>query len=205
MKKVSAMQVLIENPQATIKNKPKSLLPSFWSSSMFYMGPTFSMTSLFDLSDPLGLSPFVSVDAKIAFMVALLDKGGAVLARNMGALGVVAIQFSAETVTQNEDPKKITNYYQEYFSSEVNNPDLASYDQIIVFGVSNVIPELWKKLKPGGHYIFGTEGSLEYPNPKTFEAIGTLWPEGEATEFGWKFNSEELGLVNFEVAKIKKL
>ncbi|WPU66444.1 hypothetical protein [Peredibacter starrii] len=200
------MQVLIENPDAKLKAKPKTLLPSFWSPSMFYMGPTFSMTSLFDLSDPLGLSPFVSVDAKIAFLIGQIDSEGAVYAKNMGALGVVGLQFISRSVTHAEDPKKILDYYREYFSSGTEiNPDVNSFDHVVVFGEARVVPELWQKLKSGGTYIFGATEPLIFPDPALFEAKGNLWPVGESTEFGWKFNNDELGLSQFEFGRIQKL
>lgn len=200
------MQVLIENPNAPFLNKPKVLIPSFWSPSMFFMGPEFSMTSLIDLSDPLGLSPFLSVDVKVAFLISQIESGVSVFAKNMGALGVVALQFSSTTVSHHEDRKRLEQYYREYLPAgkRVIAPEFDEYDQVVVFGESKINPDLWSKLKIGGHYIFGAIEKLEFPAESFFEAKGKLWPFGEATEFGWRFQEETLGLPEFEFAKLQK-
>lgn len=199
------MQVLVKNPYA-IALPAKNVLPSFWSDDCLYMDQAFSMTSLMELTDPLGLSPFLVVDARVAFTLYLLKKGRALYTRNAGALGALGGHIISESaITHNEDPKKFDLYAKEYLPHAVKVPQ-EPYDQIICFNSKTVDPVLWKKLEVGGYYILATnEGSLTVNPPGKFEAFGKIWPKGMPTEFGWKFKEENLGLAGLEVAKIKKL
>lgn len=199
------MQVLVKNPNASPITAP-GLTPSFWSEEVLFMGPMFSMTSLMELSDPLGLSPFLVIDAKIAFLLSLMNKGQSLYARKIGALGVVAAHIiSGAGLTHHEEHKKVERYSSEYLKHSIPAA-VAPYDQVVVFGETSVDPELWKQLKTGGTYIFGSTSVPMFVNPPgTFDALGKLWPEGLATEFGWRFNDDQWGLCDLEVYKLKKL
>jgi hypothetical protein len=199
------MQVLVKNPFA-IALPAKNVIPSFWSDECLYMEPTFSMTSLMELTDPLGLSPFLVVDARVGFCLYMLKKGRALYTRNAGALGALGAHIVSESaITHNEDPKKFDQYAKEYLPHAVETPK-GLYDQILCFNSKTIDPILWNKLEVGGFYILATiEGSLTIKPPGKFEAFGKLWPKGMSTEFGWKFNEENIGLNGLEVAKIKKL
>lgn len=203
------MQVLIENPYAPLKHRPLGLVPSFWSENAFYIGNHFSMGSLMEESTRFNLSPFAVLDARVAFLLGQVNKGTSILARNIGPLAVVVAHFDSLSVTHNEDRKKVDSYLKEYLPpKEVKvSPELDHYDQIVVFGECDIQDHLWEKLKVGGYYILASysEG-LQISKPGTdFEAMGKIWPHGEATEFGWKFTEEELGLFGFEFCKLKKL
>lgn len=138
-------------------------------------------------------------------MVSQVERGTSLFARGIGPLGVVALQFNSLKVSHEEDGEKLKKYLREYLPGKVEIAlELSSYDQIVVFGESQVDMKLWEKLKTGGHYIFGGEGPLTFPESGRFEAKGKLWPKGHATEFGWRFDVPELGLENFEFAKIAK-
>lgn len=164
------------------------------------------MTSLMELTDPLGLSPFLVVDARVGFTLYMLNKGRALYTRNAGALGALGAHIiSGAAVTHNEDPKKFDQYAKEYLPHPV---EVASepYDQILCFNSKTIDPVLWNKLEVGGFYILATtESSLTINPPGKFEAFGKIHPKGMPTEFGWKFSEENIGLLGLEVAKIKKL
>lgn len=171
---------------------------------VLFMGPAFSMSSLMELSDPLGQSPFLVIDSKIAFMVSELKQVRSLYAKNIGALGVIAAHiFSGADITHTEDQKKIDSYVKEYLSAPFKKAD-GLYDEVLVFNESSIDPELWKNLKVGGFYLIGAK-SVECNPPGKFEAFGKLWPTGESLEFGWKFDDEKTGLFDFEFYKIKKL
>lgn len=203
------MQVLIENPFAPMKTMPFGLLPTFWSEKVFYMGSTFSMSSLMSLTESGGLSPYAVVDARVSLLISILNKGTSVYAHNLGALGVVVTHFDSLTVTHHEDTKKVNGYMKEYIPPKgiVVSPELPQYDQVIAFGDTEIIQYLWEKVKVGGFYILGSitdQLSVSLP-PESFEAVKDHWPCGEATEFGWRFQEENLGLKDFQMVKLKKL
>lgn len=199
------MQVLVKNPYATAL-PAKNVTPSFWSDECVFMDADFSMTSLMELTDPLGLSPFLVVDAKIGFVLSMLKKGKALCTKNIGALGAVGAQIlSASALKHNEDAKKFEMYAKEYLPHKVEATN-GPFDQILCFNQKAIDPTLWKNLEVGGYYILATtEGSLTINPPGKFEAFGKLWPKGMSTEFGWKFKEDYLGIAGLEVAKIKKL
>lgn len=199
------MQVLVKNPYA-VALPAKNVSQSFWSDDCLYMAPEFSMTSLMELTDPLGLSPFLVVDARVGFTLNLLKKGRSLLTRNVGALGAIGAHIiSQSAITHHEDPKKFDLYAKEYLPHKVD-AGTEPYDQILCFNSKAIDPVFWKKLEVGGFYILATtEGSLSINPPGKFEAFGKIWPKGMATEFGWKFKEENLGLQGLEIAKIKKL
>lgn len=199
------MQVLVKNPYA-VALPAKNVTPSFWSDDCLYMQNTFSMTSLMELTDPLGLSPFLVVDARVGFSINLLKKGRSLLTRNIGALGAIGAHIiSQSAITHHEDPKKFDQYVKEYLPHKVES-GTEPYDQILCFNSKTIDPVYWNKLEVGGFYILATtEGSLTIKPPGKFEAFGKIWPKGMSTEFGWKFTEENIGLQGLEIAKIKKL
>lgn len=168
------------------------------------MEPMFSMSSLMELSDPLGLSPFLVIDSKIAFLISQLTQVQNLYTRKIGALGVIAAHiYSGADIVHDEDPKKVERYSKEYLPHTFKMAD-DPYDEVVVHNESSIDPELWKRLKTGGFYIIGAKSVTLNP-PGEFEAFGKLWPTGESLEFGWKFNDEKTGLNDFEYYKIKKL
>lgn len=202
------MQVLVENPYAPLRERPTELLESFWSETTYYMTPMFSITSLLSQSDVVGLSPYALVDARVAIMISRLNPAESAFTKNVGALGMTVVAFHSSCVGSEERRADVAKYFKEYLPQE-RIPVIGAqlYDQIIVYDETEIDLELWKKLKVGGHYIFGSsKGPLSYSiPPKHFDAIGVLYPYGEATEFGWKFEEDELGLKGFEFSKLKKL
>lgn len=165
------------------------------------MGPVFSMSSLMSLTDTLGLSPYFVLDPKSAFLISRLDKGS-VYIHGTGALAAVAAMARTGRGFF-QDGKKLDDYIKEYLPFNPLHED-EEYEQILSFGHNKIDPSLWKKLKKGGFYILGAQEKLDLTGFQ-FEAFGKLWPVGEATEFGWRFDSEESGLTKFETAKLKKL
>lgn len=199
------MQVLVKNPFATAL-PAKNVTASFWSPDCLYMNSDFSMTSLMELTDPLGLSPFLVVDARVGFMLYLLKKGESLCTRGVGSLGAIGAHIlSGGALNHSEDQKKIELYAKEYLPHKLEAAT-EPFDQVLCFNQKSVDVGLWKQLKVGGHYIFGTtEGQLSINPPGKFEAFGRIWPSGMPTEFGWKFNDDMAGLGGLEFAKIKKL
>lgn len=163
-----------------------------------------------DPTESLGLSPFLVLDAKIAFLISQMETTPITYARNIGPLGLVGAYTKTNSkFIHNEDQIKIDRYVLEYLPKE--NHDLVTLaqtvDQVIVFGETIVNENLWKKLNVGGWYILATDkGSLKIElDYEEYEAFGKRWPFGESTEFGWKFKEEEWGLLNYEFLKIRKL
>lgn len=204
------MQVLVKNHLALSKVEPQNVIESFWSEKCLYLGANFSMSLLMDLSDPVSLSPFLVLDAKVAFLISQLNPVATTYARQLGPLGLIGAHLMTNSkFIHEEDPKKIGRYLDEYLPK--SQQDIVSgeekYDQVVVFGESVVKPELWNKLKVGGFYILASDKApitidLSY---EEFEAFGKRWPYGQPTEFGWRFKEEEWGLKDYEFAKIRKL
>lgn len=186
------MQVLVKNPFAK-QPLDSGLVESYWDPDCFLPGQTFSMSSLVELSDFVGLSPYYFLDSRVALMLSLLNRGS-VFVKGMGPLGSLAAIGRAGTGFTNE---RIDKYVSEYFPS---NPleRRSSYDQVLVFDEEVIDSELWNLLRPGGFYIYGSMKKRLHPPEQPFEAFGKLYPVGSPTEFGWKFE-------DLEISKIKKL
>ncbi len=204
------MQVLVKNPFSPSKPEAKNVIESFWSPDCLYLGAAFSMSSLMDPSEEVGLSPFLVLDAKIAFLISHLNPVQTTYARQLGPLGIVGAHIkTGSKFIHEEDQKKVSRYLDEYLPKD--NQGLVSqaekYDQVVVYGENTINQVLWKKLEIGGYYLLATDksGIKIDLNHEEFEAFGKLWPFGEATEFGWRFTEEEWGLNPYEFAKIKKL
>lgn len=204
------MQVLIKNPFFKSHLTTQHLIESFWSPHCLYPNENFALSSLMDLSDPLGFSPYLLIDARIAFATSQLVPGKSCYARQIGALGVLAAYFQTLGIFgHEEDDKKISLFQKEYLPQELQNfiSPQTTYEQVIVFGESMIDLQLWSKLKVGGFFILASDKTAITVNlaPEDFEAFGKLWPFGEPTEFGWRFKEAQWGLQNFNFMKIKKL
>lgn len=201
------MQVLLKNPLAVVKVKDLDLLPSFWSEECWFMGPRFSMSSLMEATDPLGLSPYLVVNAQVALLLSLLDKKETTLVQNLGPLGSVGVfLFTEGALIYREDESKVKQYLEEYVGADFSLPEVQSFpDQMIVYGENTIRMELWDKLQVGGTLILGSSRPIMLDSSLNFEAVGKLYPLGEATEFGWRFDEENLGLEKFEIVKVRKL
>ena len=197
------MQVLVKNSFAQ-EIELRGAHESFWDPNVFYMDDNFSISELISLSDPLGFSPFYFLDPRMAFLISQLNKGGELFARGLGPIGTVAAMGKVQKVMHTEDFHKVGKVIEEYLP-EGNFQNLSNYDQVIVFGESEVDEILWNNLRVGGFYLIGSMGgSIVYPK-EAFEAFGKVWPIGSPTEFGWKFQDSLSGLNEFEFTKIKKL
>jgi hypothetical protein len=204
------MQVLIENPYLPKLPEIEHAIRSFWSDNCLYPTDKFAMSSLFELSDLVDLSPFLFLDAKVAFLLSYLRAGESCYARNIGVLGIIAGHFQTQSKFGHaEDSRKLLQYAAEYLPADKRSFTTSedTFDQIIVFGENTIARDLWSKLKVGGFFILASDKSPLTINldPSEFEAFGRLWPYGMSTEFGWRFKEKEWGLENFEMAKIKKL
>lgn len=202
------MQVLVKNPQAQIDLKDLDIIQSFWSKDCYYMGPRFSMSSLMEATDPLGLSPYLILNAQIAYLLSLLDPKATTLTQNLGPLGTVgAFLFTGKSIIHREDEIKVAKYLKEYVpkdSGSIPAPQ-GLPDQMIIFGEHSIRKNLWDKLEVGGTFILGaTQHKISIDPAYDFEAFGSLYPVGEATEFGWRINDENIGMEWFEVVKVKK-
>lgn len=163
-----------------------------------------------DPSEVVGLSPFLVLDAKIAFLISQINAAETTYAEQLGPLGLVGAKIkSGSKFVHLEDQKKLIQYMEEYLPKEnqLITTEALLYDQVVVFGSQTVNQELWKKLNVGGFYLLASDkGSIQIDlEHEEFEAFGKRWPFGGPTEFGWRFTEEEWGLSNFEFAKIRKL
>lgn len=199
------MQVLVRNAYGS-PVKPSHVVESFWSEDCLIIGPTFPMTALLELNGDTGLSPFLVLDAKMAFYITLLEKSKTLATKNIGPLATVAAHIkSGAKICHNEDKKKFSQYVKEYLPQNPEAKD-TSFDQVMVYNESTINPALWKKLKVGGQYLLASskEPLTIEPNGK-FKIIRSRWPQGYETKIGWKFDEEESGLENFEFARLKKM
>lgn len=204
------MQVLVKNPFSESRLVPKNVIESFWSPDCLYLDANFSMSSLTGPSDSVGLSPFLVLDAKIAFLISQLNAVATTYARSLGPLGLVGASIlTGSKIVHEEDQKKVSRYLEEYLPRENQSitPDTKSYDQIVVFGGTRIDQNLWKQLNVGGYYLVASDKSaIEIDlEQEEFEAFGKLWPFGESTEFGWRFKEDQWGFTQYEFAKIRKL
>lgn len=204
------MQVLVKNPFSQSKLEAKNVIESFWGSDCLYLGAAFSMSSLMGHSEMVGLSPFLVLDAKIAFLISQMNPVNVTHAQQLGPLGLIGAKIkSGSTFVHEEDQKKLNRYEEEYLPKDnqlITSRD-ETYDQVVAFGSHTINQELWKKLDVGGFYLLASDKdsiqiNLEH---EEFEAFGKRWPFGVPTEFGWRFKEEEWGLNNYEFAKIRKL
>jgi hypothetical protein len=197
------MQVLVKNSYAQ-ELEVENIHESFWDPNSFYMDEYFSMSSIFELSDPLGLSPFYFLDPRIAFLISQMKSGGDLVMRGLGPVATVAALGKVERGMHFEDQAKVKNTIHEYLPKS-NVETLLSYDQVVVFGEQKIDEVLWKNLRPGGFYLLGSITGKINPLVDQYEPFGKMWPIGMPTEFGWRFNDSSSGLVEFEFAKLKKL
>lgn len=199
------MQVLVRNPHGS-RFRPQNVVESFWSKDSLYLGPTFAMTSLLELNDPKGLSPFLVLDARIAFYIDQLELADSLITKNLGPLGTVGAHLKTNAkIYHNEDPRKFDRYVKEFLPE---NPvkEFKEVGEVIVYNETSIDKTLWSRLKKGGYYLIASgKEPLEIDPPGKFEVIKESWPAGMETEVGWRFVNEDLGLENFEFAKIRKL
>jgi hypothetical protein len=202
------MQVLVKNHYAPCQLPLSQVVPSFWLEACLYPTGTFSMSSMMDPRDLLGLSPFLVLDAKVAFAISQLSPSALLYGKNLGPLGTLAAHLlSGCQLLPQEHPQKFARYLKEYLPPDEQQifSDSRAFDQVISLGENKLDLELWRELPVGGLYLMGGEKlELELAGGD-FEALGKLWPYGEATEFGWQFHEESLGLDNFHFCKLKKL
>ena len=202
------MQVLIKNPYYPANLASKGLIESFWSDKCFSIGENFDFGAY--QIDTVELSPFLSIDARVAITSALLVPQKSCYARGLGSLGILAAFFMTQGKFKlEEDPQKLSPYLKEYIPQEVASFLVTEepFEQVVVFGENFIPPDLWSKLKVGGFFILAsTKGAIKVDLiPGDFEAFGKLWPYGEPTEFGWRFKEAQWGLGGFEFVKLKKL
>ena len=202
------MQVLLKNPEAKEILIFEGIIPTFWSQNAFFITPDFSLSSFLNQSEELEYSPFLSLDARISFLVSQLAPNENIYAKKLGALGVIATHFTHKHIDHNEDALKLKHYAEEYLPQSLEMAFKGtSYQQVIVFDEEDIDLALWRKLEVGGHYLVGSikqDIAINLP-PESFEAVGKLWPYGSATEFGWSFQEEDFGLKEFRFVKIKKI
>lgn len=197
------MVVLIKNPFA-LEISSVGLEPSFWSSEHLIPGDHFSLSKSLGETLLVGYSPYLVLDAKVAFVISEAAKKDA-FCRGLGALGTVGVYVTTRCpVGHNENPEKFKSYVEEYLPADPTK-NWQGYEQIITFGESSIDPELWSKLKVGGYYLLGSQVPIVIKPGSLFEALGRPWPYGGPTEFGWKFNEVHFGLSHFEFVKIRKL
>ena len=206
------MQVLLENPFNPLGSVTDNVTQSFWSDNCLYMDSNFSINAMLKMTDPVGLSPFFILDARIALLISLVSKNSSLLTRGLGPQAVVACLSNFKSQLEHfENPQLIDKYLAEYFpkSYSININKILRPKQIIIYNEIEIDLKLWEKLDIGGMYILGTTSKSPILNlsPSRFEAIGNLWPVGESTEFGWKFETknDELGLNGFEIHRLKKI
>lgn len=199
------MQVFLKNPKVKSDLNASDLIPSFWSEESFYPGPRFSMISLM-LLDQEELSPYLVLNAQVALLLSLLDKKVPTKVFNLGPLATVgASLLVGEMVIHEENSPKLQEYYKEYFGEIPIDVSSTGLKQVLVFNESTIRAHLWKELEVGGTYILGSTEGIQIDPSLSFESLGRPYPVGEKTEFGHRFQEENLGLLNFEVVKIKKL
>jgi hypothetical protein len=168
------MQVLVKNIHGAYF-KPSNVFESFWSKNCLFLGPTFSMTSLMELTDPTSLSPYLVLDAKIAFYIYQLDLSETLLSKSLGPLGTIGAHLiSGAKIFHNEDQKKMERYIKEYLLvSPVETGGVI--EQVIVYNERKIDANLWEKLKIGGNYLIASSKEpLELEIPGKFTAI-KIW------------------------------
>jgi hypothetical protein len=197
------MQVLVKNKYAQ-ELEIENIHETFWDSNSYYMDENFTMSSIFELSDPLGFSPFYFLDPRVSFLISQMNWGGDLIIRGVGPIGTVAALGKVDRGMHFEDQTKVNNTINEYLPKS-NVETLLSYDQVVVFGEQKIDEVLWKNLRPGGFYLLGSITGKINPLVDQYEPFGKMWPLGMPTETGWKFNDSKSGLVEFEFTKLKKL
>lgn len=66
-------QVLVRNPEIDLKEMPQGLWPTTWDEFSFWMEPNFSLARALSLTSQQELSPFLLLEARMAFLVSVLD------------------------------------------------------------------------------------------------------------------------------------
>ncbi len=199
------MKVFLKNPWAKKSDLNGSdLVPSFWSNFCYYPGPRFSMSSLM-LLDEQTLSPFLVLNSQVALLLSLLDKRSPTKVFGLGPLGTVgAGLLSGDLVIHEENSPKVEEYLKEYYGTIPEISSQGKLQQVLAFNETTIRSNLWEELEVGGIYIIGSNEPIQLDKTLSFEALGRSFPVGEHTEFGHRFDDENLGLNNFEIVKIKK-
>lgn len=199
------MKVFLKNPWSKKADfNGSDLIPSFWSNFCYYPGPRFSMSSLM-LLDEETLSPFLVLNSQVALLLSLLDKRSPTKVFGLGPLGTVgASLLSGDLVVHEENSPKVEEYLKEYYGIIPENTSQGRLQQVLAFNETTIRSSLWEELEVGGIYIIGSSGPIQLDETLSFEALGRSFPVGEHTEYGHRFDDENLGLNNFEIVKIKK-
>ena len=201
------MQVFVKNPFGASQPKTVGLYESFWSADAYIV------TEDFDFSQSLvaegELSPFLAIDMRVSLLVSLLRPGESLGCYGLGAMGVLACYFQTRAAIRHDlAARAFEEVLEEYLPREhqelIKSPK-TPLDQVLLLGEEH-LREAQANLKVNGKLIIGQlSGAVSFsPHPDDYEAFGSLWPEGEATEFGWRFKEETLGLEGLEFAKFVK-
>ncbi|MBY0517474.1 MAG: hypothetical protein K2P81_11220 [Bacteriovoracaceae bacterium] len=201
------MQVLVKNPWANFE-VPKTLDESFWSSNSFYLKKDFSFSSMFELDTDF--SPFLSLDMRMSFISSLPREGQSLSCQGVSALTLIACFFQTKTHIFHDLPEaELTPLLNEYLPADLHHFFSRSQgptDQVLILNHEPDLLMLNEKLMKKGRLILvSTQGAIAFsPHPKDYEAWGRLWPMGEATEFGWRFTKDCVGLEGLEFSQFNK-
>lgn len=201
------MQVLVKNPFGAMGPAPKGLYESFWSKDVFILTEEFEFSQM--SSDESVLSPFLAIDMKVSLLVSLLRPGETLGCYGLGAMGVLACYFQTRAPLRHDvSPDEFERALQEYVPEPLRKSwrtAEAPLDQVLLLGERD-LQEAQSQLKMGGRLVIGQlSGRVMFsPHPSDYEAFGSLWPEGESTEFGWRFKKDVLGLEELEFAQFLK-
>jgi hypothetical protein len=201
------MQVLVKNPFEATLPAPIGLYESFWSKDVFIMTEDFDFSQI--ARQESVLSSYLSIDMKVSFLVSLLRPGGTLGCYGLGAMGVLACYFQTRAplrhdLSQEQFEQALRDYLPQEQQARWRTPD-APLDQVLLVGEREVT-DGQSRLKRGGRLLIGKiSGPVRFsPHPDDYEAFGSLWPEGESTEFGWRFTEDVVGLEGLEFAQFLK-
>lgn len=198
------MMVLIKNDFCQV-NEVDSLIQTFWDDKTYVVFDKFDFSKIDDLitqNDEV-LSPFFFLDARVAFLISLLERGN-VYCTGLGALGTVAAIMRSGRGWHTEDQEKVASYIEEYFPFNPLQEDNL-YTQVVSFNKNELDEKLWNNLAPGGTYIMGSIDRIKLIEKNSADFICELWPVGKATSQGWLFDETSAGPGKMEYVKLKKL
>lgn len=201
------MQVLVKNPFGPQGPTPKGLYESFWSKDVFIITEEFEFSQM--ALGETALSPFLAIDMKVSLLVSLLRPGESLGCYGLGAMGVLACYFQTRAPLRHDlSQDQLERALQEYLPEPQRKSwriAEAPLDQVLLVGERD-LKYAQSKLKLGGRLVIGQlSGRVMFsPHPDDYEAFGSLWPEGESTEFGWRFRKDVLGLEELEFAQFIK-
>jgi hypothetical protein len=121
--------VLIQNPEIWSFPPIPGLIRTSWDEKSYWMIEEFSFTRVFEAFKNLELSPFMMIDARLSFLLKLLNPG--LVTRFKGVPPLASINYALSSKLAFECDSDFVKYWKEYCDDPIPQYQLASYSQLV--------------------------------------------------------------------------